>query len=271
MRKRGNLRKKYTSRISRNPWVLLWELTIRGRKSVISACCAIWTSTGEINNNWCWSFQKAIGSRWYITSFSVSRLSKVLWCNYRAQRQSWSWNCHWSGACNSRSEKINWTWTLNRRSWQPGGRRRFTFRKESNYLSDTYKGRDFINSDIANHIWLPCNSQSHANWPMCVWHGFGVYMLNFPSTKQNKKGWMKNELAFSAWRSEHIPGLLVEIAWAKFLINLHGARAEVKSRSNSYRTALWYVFLFVSPTSTPTVQFHLKTFCRCTLSNYTLC
>lgn len=175
MRKRGNLRKKYTSRISRNPWVLLWELTIRGRKSVISACCAIRASTREINNNWCWSFQKAIGSRWYITSFSLSRLSKVLWCNYRAQRQSWSWNCHWSGACNSRSEKINWTWTLNRRSWQPGGRRRFTFRKESNYLSDTCKGRDFINSDIANHIW----SQNH--FPQnTLWHCFPATHSHMP-------------------------------------------------------------------------------------------
>lgn len=157
MRKRCNLGKKYTSGISRNPWVLLWELAIRDRKSVISVCCGTWTSTGEINNDWCWSLQKAIGSRWYITSFSLSRLSKVLWCNYRAQRQGWSWNCYWSGACNSRSEKINWTWTLNRRSWQPGGRRSFTFRKERNYLSDASKGRDFINSDITNHIW----SQNH--------------------------------------------------------------------------------------------------------------
>lgn len=145
-------------------------------------------------------------------------------------------------------------------------------RKQSSYLSDTSKGRDVTNSGITKpkslgpkslspkHFLapLPCNSQSCITWPMNVLTGgFGVHTLKLPSTR--KKWWTNNglagecwgcetsgdcilfwnshrmglECALSAWSSEHLPHILSEMEWAKFLINLHGARAAVRSRSSN--------------------------------------
>lgn len=149
VKKRGSLGKRYASGKKRNPWVLLWGLTIRYRKSAISGGYVTWVSA--LNENWCTSLQRAIEPSWYIKSFCLSRFSKVLWWNYRAQGQGWSWNSHWWGACTSSLEKSNWTSMLNGRSRQTDGRRSFTFREQNSYLSDRNRGRDFINSSIAKH------------------------------------------------------------------------------------------------------------------------
>lgn len=149
VKKRGSLGKRYTSGKNRNPWVLLWGLTIRDRKSAISIGYVTWASAEALNENWCRSLQGAIEPRWYIKSFCLSRFNKVLWWDYRAQGQGWRWNSHWCGACTSSLEKRNWTRMLNGRSRQTDGRRSFTFRKQNSYLSDINRGRDFINSSIA--------------------------------------------------------------------------------------------------------------------------
>lgn len=63
MKKRGSLGKRYTSRKNRNPWVLLWGLSIRDRKSAISGGYVTWVSAEALKENWCRSLQRAIEPR----------------------------------------------------------------------------------------------------------------------------------------------------------------------------------------------------------------
>lgn len=129
--KRGSLGKSYASRKNRNPW----DLTVRDRKPATSAADVTRVSAAEaLSKNGRRSLQGEIEPRWH-KRFCLSRFSKVLGWNHRAQGQGWNCNSHWRGACSRGLEKGHGPSVLDGRSWQMDGRR-LTLRKQNSYWSD---------------------------------------------------------------------------------------------------------------------------------------
>lgn len=129
--KRSSLGKSYASRINRNAG----DLSVRDRKPATSAADVTRVSAAEaLSENGRGSLQGEIEPRWH-KSFCLSRFSKVLGWDCRAQGQGGNCNGHWCGACSCGLEKGHGPSVLDGRSRQMDGRR-LTLRKQNSYLSN---------------------------------------------------------------------------------------------------------------------------------------